>query len=290
MAINTTGTHGALLTNVLREAVFQASERSIAGNLVKVFDMTGTPGLTSQVPVYPEVSATGLTEGTDITTQTSVNPSTVNITASEIGVRADLTDLLRESSGRDVAADVGRILGNAIGEKVDTDVFAQFDDLTTNVIGTGGTDLTPDLLLNAIYKLRGSNAPTDADGDYYGVFAPAAIHNVAKVLTQAGYASGGSTALSDAGNSILSSSAYMGRIYNCKLFMTTTVAVDSANDAVGAIFSPEAFGHVIKRPIVVREQYDASLRSTEFVATTARGNEILVDKYACKIKSEAQVD
>jgi len=110
------------------------------------------------------------------------------------------------------------------------------------------------------------------------------------VLTQAGYASGGSTALSDAGNSILSSSAYMGRIYNCKLFMTTTVAVDSANDAVGGIFSPEAFGHVIKRPIVVREQYDASLRSTEYVATTARGNEILVDKYACKIKSEAVVD
>jgi len=290
MAINKTGTHGALLTNILREAVFTASERSIAGNLVKVFDMTGTPGLTSQVPVYPEVSAAGLTEGSDLSTQTSVNPSTVNITASEVGVRADITDLLRESSGRDVAADIGRILGNAIGEKVDTDVFSQFDSLTTNVIGTGGTDLTPDLLLQAIFKLRAQNAPTDAQGDYYGVFAPAAIHNVSKVLTQAGYASGAATAMTDAGNSILNSSAYLGRIYNCKLFMTTAVAVDSANDAVGSIFSPEAFGHVIKRPIVVREQYDASLRSTEYVATTARGNEILVDKYACKIKTEALVD
>ena len=290
MAINKTGTHGALLTNILREAVFTASERSIAGNLVKVFDMTGTPGLTSQVPVYPEVSAAGLTEGSDLSTQTSVNPSTVNITASEVGVRADITDLLRESSGRDVAADIGRILGNAIGEKVDTDVFSQFDSLTTNVIGTSGTDLTPDLLLQAIFKLRAQNAPTDAQGDYYGVFAPAAIHNVSKVLTQAGYASGAATAMTDAGNSILNSSAYLGRIYNCKLFMTTAVAVDSANDAVGSIFSPEAFGHVIKRPIVVREQYDASLRSTEYVATTARGNEILVDKYACKIKTEALVD
>jgi len=290
MAINTTSTHGALLTNILQEAVFTASERSIAGSLVKVFDMTGTPGLTAQVPVYPEVAASGLTEGTDLTTQTSVNPTTVTITASELGVRADLTDLIRESSGRDVAADVGRILGNAIGEKVDLDVFAQFDSLTTNVIGTGGTDLTPDLLLNAIYKLRAQNAPTDADGDYYGVFAPAAIHNVAKVLTQAGYASGGSTAMSNVGDSILSSSAYMGRIYNCKLFMTTAVAVDSANDAVGGIFSPEAFGHVIKRPIVVKEQYDASARATEYVATTARGNAILKDAYAVKVKSEALVD
>jgi len=88
----------------------------------------------------------------------------------------------------------------------------------------------------------------------------------------------------------LSSSAYMGRIYNCKLFMTTAVAVDSANDAVGGIFSPEAFGHVIKRPIVVKEQYDASARATEYVATTARGNAILKDAYAVKVKSEAVVD
>tara|TARA_R100000995_G_scaffold73352_1_gene42164 strand:+ start:665 stop:1534 length:870 start_codon:yes stop_codon:yes gene_type:complete len=289
MAINTTSTHGALLTNVLREAVFTASERSIAGNLVKVFDMTGTPGLTSQVPVYPEVSAGALTEGTDITAQTSVNPSTVNITATEIGVRADLTDLLRESSGRDVAADVGRILGNSIGEKVDADVFGQFDSFTTNRLGTGGTDLTPDLILQAIYKLRAQNAPTDAQGDFYGVFAPAALHNVAKVLTAAG-AGTGANAISDAGNSILSSSAYLGRIYNCKLFMTNAVTVDSANDSIGSVFSPEALGHVIKRPIVVKEQYDASLRSTEFVATTARGNAILKEQYGVRIKTESLVD
>ena len=256
MAINTTSTHGALLTNILQEAVFTASERSIAGNLVKVFDMTGTPGLTSQVPVYPEVSASGLTEGTDITAQTSVNPTSVTITAAEIGVRADLTDLLRESSGRDVAADVGRILGNAIGEKVDADVFDQFDSFTTNRLGTGGTDLTPDLILQAVYKLRAQNAPTDADGDYFGVFAPAAIHNVAKTLTNAGFSTS-SNAMSDLGNNILSSSAYLGRIYNVKLFMTTAVDVDSANDSIGAVISPECLGHVIKRPIVVKEQYDA---------------------------------
>jgi len=290
MAINTTSTHGALLTNILQEAVFTASERSIAGSLVKVFDMTGTPGLTAQVPVYPEVAASGLTEGTDLTTQTSVNPSTVTITASEIGVRADLTDLIRESSGRDVAADVGRILGNAIGEKVDLDVFAQFDSLTTNVINSSGTDLSPNDILKAIYLLRGQSAPADADGDYYGVFSPAQLHNVAKVLTQAGFVGSQAPAISNLGNSLLSSSAYMGKIYNCKIFMTTAVAVDSADDSVGGIFSPEAFGHVVKRPIVVREQYDASARATEYVATTARGNAILKDAYAVKIKSEAVVD
>jgi len=289
MAINKTGTHGALLTNVLQSAVFTASERSIAGNLVKVFDMTGTPGLTSQIPVYPEVSAGALTEGTDISAQTSVNPTSVTITASEIGVRADLTDLLQESSGRNVAQDLGQILGASLGEKVDADVFGQFDSFTTNRLGTGGTDLTPDLILQAVYKLRAQNAPTDANGDYYGVFSPAAIHNVAKVLTAAGSGTG-ANAISDAGNGILNSSAYLGRIFNVKLFMTTAVSVDSASDSIGGVFSPEALGHVIKRPIVIKEQYDASLRSTEFVATTARGNAILKEQYGVRIKSESAID
>ena len=290
MAINTSSTHGALLTNILQEAIFTASERSIAGNLVRVYDMTGTPGLTSQIPVYPEVAASGLTEGTDLSTQTSVNPTSVTVTAAEIGVRADITDLLRESSGRDVAADIGRILGNAIGEKVDTDVFAQFDSLTTNVINSSGTDLSPNDILKAIYLLRAQNAPADADGDYFGVFSPAQLHNVAKVLTQAGFVGSQAPAISNLGNSLLSSSAYMGKIYNCKVFMTTAVAVDSASDSVGGIFSADAFAHVIKRPIVVKEQYDASLRATEYVATSARGNAILKDAYAVKVKSEAVVD
>jgi len=290
MAINTTSTHSALLSNILQTAVFTASERSIAGNLVKVYDMSGTPGLTAQIPVYPEVTATGLTEGSDLTTQTSVNPATVNVTAAEIGVRADITDLLREASADDVAASVGTILGNAIGEKVDADVFAQFDSLTTNVINSSGTDLSPNDILKALYLLRGQNAPADADGDYFGVFSPAQLHNVAKVLTQAGFVGSQAPAVSNLGNALLSSSAYVGKIYNCKIFMTTAVTVDSANDSVGGVFSPMAFAHVIKRPIVIKEQYDASLRSTEYVATTARGNQILKDAYAVKVKSEAVVD
>lgn len=290
MAINTTSTGSSLLVNVLNEAIFTASERSIAGNLVTVYDLSGTPGLTAQIPVYPEVSASGLTEGSDLTTQTSVNPTTITVTASELGVRADLTDLLAESAGRNVAADIGQILGNAVGEKIDLDVFSQFDNLTTNVLNVSATDLTPNDILKATYLLRAQNAPTDADGDYYGVFAPAQLHNVAKVLTQSGYASGGATSLSNVGNNLLSSSAYMGKLFNVKIFMTTAVAVDSANDAVGGVFSKSAFAHVIKRPIVVREQRDESLRSTEFICTTARGNSIIKDAYAVKVKSEAVVD
>lgn len=291
MAINSTSTGGDLLANMLQEAIFTASERSIAGRLVSVYDMTGTPGLTAQIPVYPEVTAAGLTQGTDLTTLSDINPTAVNITAAEIGTRVDVTDLLAESSAQNLAADVGTMIGNAIGEKVDTDVFAQFADLTAQVNTTGSTagELTPDDVLQAIYTLRGQNAPTDADGDYFCVINPSVAFSLAKKLTEGGYAASTAGAVSDLGNSILSSSAFIGRMFNCKVFQSTQVATDSASDSVGAVFSPQCFGHVLKRPLVIREQRDESHRLTEYVGVTAVGNAILKNSYGVKLRATPQI-
>jgi hypothetical protein len=285
MSLNVNDT--ALLTNLLQEAVFTASERSIAGDVFKVYDMTGTPGLTAQVPVYPEVSASDLTEGNDLSAA-AISTGSVTITAAEIGARADLSDLLREGSSRDVAADIGQLLGNAIGEKIDTNAFTLFDSVTT-AIGTGAAELTPTKVLQAVYTLRGQNAPTDANGDYYCVIRPEQAYNIANVLQGAGVGTSAND-LSMVGNDILSKSAFMGRLYNVKMFMSTSVGLDSANDAVGCVFSPMAFGHVLKRPLTVKTQEDISNRTVEFVATTARGNAILKDAYAVKLKGESTIN
>ena len=285
MSLNVNDT--ALLTNLLQEAVFTASERSIAGDVFKVYDMTGTPGLTAQVPVYPEVSASDLTEGNDLSAA-AISTGSVTITAAEIGARADLSDLLREGSSRDVAADIGQLLGNAIGEKIDTNAFTLFDQVTT-AIGTGAAELTPTKVLQAVYTLRGQNAPTDANGDYYCVIRPEQAYNIANVLQGAGVGTSAND-LSMVGNDILSKSAFMGRLYNVKMFMSTSVGLDSANDAVGCVFSPMAFGHVLKRPLTVKTQEDISNRTVEFVATTARGNAILKDAYAVKLKGESTIN
>ena len=285
MSLTTADT--ALLTNVLQEAVFTASERSIAGDVFTVYDMTGTPGLTAQIPVYPEISASDLSEGGDLSAS-AVSTSSVTIAAAEIGARADLSDLLREGSARDVASDIGILLGNAIGEKIDTNAFSLFDSVT-NVIGTGGAEVTPSKILQAIYTLRGQNAPTDADGDYMCVINPNQAYNVVNTLQGAGVGTS-TNALSTVGNDILSNGAFIGRLYNAKVFMSTAVANDSANDAVGCVFSPQAFGHVLKRPLTVKTQDDISNRTTEFVATTARGNALLKDAYAVKLKGENVID
>lgn len=277
-----------LLTNILQEAVFTASERSIAGDVFTVYDMTGTPGLVSQIPVYPELSASGLTAGTDLSAS-AITVGQVDITATEIGARADLHDLLAEGSPRDVASDIGIMLGNAIGEKIDTDAFAKFADLTTNVIGNNGVEVTPSQILKAVYTLRGQNAPTDADGDYYAVIRPEQAYNIANVLQGAGVGTS-ANAISMVGDDILSKSAFLGRLYNVKVFMSNAVQKDSAEQAIGCVFSKQAFGHVLKRPLTVKSQADISERSVEYVATSARGNGILKDAYAVKLIGESTID
>ena len=275
----------ALLTNVLNEAIFSYNERSIAGNVYTVYDYTGVPGLTVQIPVYPTATAYAPTQAQDLTGE-AISTTSKTITAAEIGARIDVSDLLSESTARNMASDVGVMLGNALAEKVDVDAFSLFTEtnITTNTVGGTGTTITPAIILNAVYKLRAQNAPTDADGDYFAVIHPGQAYALTTALTQAGYNTS-SNVLSTTGNSLISSSAFVGKLFNVKVFMSNTVADEStANSAAGAVFSPMAFGHILKRNIRIETQRDASARNTEFVATTARGNAVLKENYACLVK------
>lgn len=285
-------TDSSLLTNVLNEAIFTAQEKSIAGGLFTVYDLSGTPGLTAQIPVYPSISAGAVTDGsTDVAGANTSALTNVNISAANIAARLDVTDLLASSTARNMASDVGVILGNAIAEKIDVDAFGLFTEANiTQDVGDNASEITPDLILQAVYKLRAQNAPTDADGDYMCVLHPGQAYHVAKVLTQSGFASGGATALSNVGNSLLSSSAFMGRLYNVKVFQSTSIGADSVvTDAQGCVFSPMAFGHVLKRPISIETQRDASKLLTEYVISTARGNAVLKANYAVRVKGDKQI-
>ena len=48
-----------------------------------------------------------------------------------------LTDLARNAASRNVASDIGRLFGEAIAKKIDTDLTALFDGFSTSVAGAG---------------------------------------------------------------------------------------------------------------------------------------------------------
>ena len=86
-----------LYANIVQSALYTMNEKTIIRPLVRNYDMTGTPGLTAQVPIYPSVAAAGVADGDDLA-NTAFNTTSKNITAAEIGVMVELTDLAAESA------------------------------------------------------------------------------------------------------------------------------------------------------------------------------------------------
>ena len=80
----TSSTISELYTEIVAEAMFTASEQSIMKGLVRNYTIAGG-GKSVEVPIYPTVSASAVSEASDLS-NTAINPSSVTITASEVGI------------------------------------------------------------------------------------------------------------------------------------------------------------------------------------------------------------
>tara|TARA_E500000318_G_C3548302_1_gene207703 strand:- start:523 stop:1368 length:846 start_codon:yes stop_codon:yes gene_type:complete len=274
----TSSTLSELYTEIIQEAIFTFQETSVMRPLVTTYNISGQ-GKQIAVPVYPAISAAAIAEGTDLS-NTAVNPTEATITASEIGVMTTLTDLGRDSASRNVAADIGKLFGDAIADKVDTDIAGLFSSFSSD-IGSAGTELTPELIFKAVATLRANNVPAP----YYGVFNPKAAFNLKKVLTNAGYTTS-SNAVSELGNEALRS-GYIATVAGVQIFENSNIAIDQYDDAIGGVFHPVSLGLAMKEDFKVETQRDASLRATEIVATITKGQGVVKSDYGVAITTDA---
>ena len=275
----TSSTLSELFTNITQEAIFTFQETSVMRPLVTTYPISGS-GKTIEVPVYPTISASAVNEASDLS-NTAVNPTSVTVTASEIGVMTTLTDLARDSASRNVGADIGKLFGEAIAKKVDTDLAGLLDDFASaNDQGGAGTELTADLLFKAQAILRSANVPAP----YYAVFHPKATFNLKKTLTQPAYTTSSSGyAISDIGNEALRN-GYIGRLAGIDIFENANISIDAYDDSFGAVFHPMSIGLALKEDFKVETQRDASLRATEIVASITVGSGVLKDTYGVTVK------
>lgn len=276
----TSSTLAELFENITQEAIFTFQETSVMRPLVTLYPIVGS-GKTVEVPVYPAITASAVNEATDLT-NTAVNPTSQTITASEVGVMTTLTDLARDSASRNVGADIGKLFGEAIAKKVDTDLALLLDGFTTNSLdNAGGVELTADKLFQAQAILRSLNVPAP----YYGVFSPKAVFNLKKTLTQAGYNTS-SHALSEIGNEALIN-GYVGRVAGIDIFENANIVINGADDSAGGVFHPIALGLALKEDFKVETQRDASLRGTEIVASICYGTGVIKENYGVRIISDS---
>ena len=275
----TSSTLSELFENITQEAIFTFQETSVMRPLVTLYPIVGS-GKTVEVPVYPAITASAVNEATDLT-NTAVNPTSETITASEVGVMTTLTDLARDSASRNVGADIGKLFGEAIAKKVDTDLATLLDSFTTTLDSAGGVELTADKLFQAQAILRSLNVPAP----YYGVFSPKAVFNLKKTLTSAGYNTN-ANAISDIGNEALTN-GYVGRVAGIDIFENANIAINANDDSAGGVFHPMALGLALKEDFKVETQRDASLRGTEIVASICYGTGVIKNNYGVRVISDS---
>ena len=281
MAISTTTTLNDLYANIVQAALFTLSEQTVIRPLVRNYNMVGTPGLVAQVPKYGTIAAGGLTEGTDISVPTTFSTDLTTITAGEAGVMVTLSDIAQEGAAEDVAAAIGRQIGEGMAVKVDTDLAALFSGFS-NSVGSGADEISVEDFFKAAAILRNNKAP----GNYVSVIHPYQAFQLKKQLTNAGTTM--SHNLSDVGNTALRD-GFVGRLAGIDIFESTVVSGDSAGAFVGAVMSSDALAYMVKRDMRIEEQRDASLRSTEYVGSMAYGVSELFDAYGVGIIGDAQL-
>ena len=283
MATTYTSDITGLYSNIVQSALYTLNEQTIIRPVVRNYDMTGTPGLTAQVPIYPALSAAAVAEGTDLaSTISTFTTSSKTLTASEVGVMVELSDLAAESANEDVAAAVGRQIGAAMAEKVDTDLAGLFSGFS-NVVDKSSAAVTVQDIFKAAATLKANKA--DQNGAFVCVLHPYQAYDIKQQLTNAGSTMNHS--LSDVGNVALLN-GFIGRIAGVDIFESTVVSgADSAGSYFGAVMTQDALGYMVKRSMRIETERNASKRSLEIVGSMAYAVSELFDEYGVAIKSDA---
>jgi N4-gp56 family major capsid protein len=265
MAGSTTTTLNDLLPQIVAEAMFVASERSIMRGLVKNYALAPGQGKTVTVPRYPLQTATTITEG-DPVGNTAVSTDGATLTVTTAGIRTLVTDLAVASAASNVVADLGRLFGEAIARKIDLDLTAQFLGFTAD--GDGTTVLTPAAIFKAVALLKSSAVPTEG---MVCVVHPAIAYDLKAGLTNTGNTPFGAFAGSDVSNEAMRA-GYVGQLAGIPVFETSNFAnTGAAGDYMGGVFHREALGLAMIGDINIETQRRAEYIGTDVVASCHYG-------------------
>jgi N4-gp56 family major capsid protein len=266
MAVTNSTTLNDLLPSIVAEALFVASESSIMRGLVRNYTLQPGQGKTVTVPIYPKQTATGLTEAT-AGNQVAVSTDSALLTVAEVGLYATISDLAMMASASNVVADLGRLFGEAIARKIDSDLLSNVTNFSSGV-GGASTTATAAGLFQGIAKLR--SAGYDTAMDCAIILHPNCAYDVLAAITNtfanpAGYASNDAM-----------KAGFMGTIGGVPVYQSSLVNnTGTAGDYNNAIVHKDALGLAMMKDVTIETQRQAALRGYDIVGSAIYGHGIL---------------
>jgi N4-gp56 family major capsid protein len=274
MAGSTSTTLNDLLPEIIQEAMFVASERSIMRGLVKNYTLAAGQGTHVNVPIYPIQTAVGITEGNEVG-NTAVSTNTAQLTVSPVAIRTLLTDLARTAAASNVVADLGRLFGEAVARKMDQDLTALFGSLNAG-FGDYTGQITAASIFQAVAKLKAAAVPTEG---MVCVLHPEIAYDLKAALTTQGNTPFTAGAYGDNANEAMRT-GFVGFLAGVPVYQTSNIAnTGTAGDYAGAVFHRDAFGLGMIGDIAIETQRRASFLGDDIVCSAYYGTGILQNNY-----------
>jgi N4-gp56 family major capsid protein len=274
MAGSTTTTLNDLLPEIIQEAMFVASERSIMRGLVKNYTLAPAQGTHVNVPIYPIQTAAAVTEGDEVT-NTAVSTNTAQLTITPVAIRTLLTDLARTAAASNVVADLGKLFGEAVARKMDQDLTAKFSQLNAG-FGDYSGQITAASIFQAVAKLKAAAVPTEG---MVCVLHPEIAYDLKAALTTSGNTPFTSGAYSEVSNEAMRM-GFVGMLAGIPVYETSNIANNgTAGDIPGAVFHRDAFGLGMIGDISIETQRRASFLGDDIVCSAYYGTGILQNNY-----------
>ena len=262
----------AHITN-LQEKVIGPARLTLKDDILAIKDsfevIRGQAGQddTYNSPKLPGVTAFGLTEGVDMTSETLVD-SNVSISATEVGVAVELTNKMLRTVRRDeFLREAGKAMGSAINVKEEQD-FATMGDGFGTAVGLDGASATIGNLAAALAQLRANSEPVNEAmmREVSAVIHPYQWHDISQQLFPTG--SGDSHAPNtpvppSVGEKALSNYFPVGNYFGTPIKLSTNL-VTSSTDVRGFVAYRKACLIYEFMPVELEiDDSDKSMRSVE---------------------------
>lgn len=284
MAGSTTSTLNDLLPQIVAEAMFVFSERSIMRGLVKNYAIGAGQGKTVTVPIFPQQTAAALTEGDEIA-NTAVSTGGATLTVSTAAIRTLVTDLAVASAASNVVGDLGRLFGEAIARKIDTDLTGLFGGFAAGA-GDYSGQITAASIFAQVAKLRGLGVPTDG---MVCVLHPEIAYDLKAALTTQGNTPFTAGAYGANANEAMQM-GFVGQLAGIPVYETANIAdTGTAGDFPGAVFHRDALGLAMIGDITIETERRASFLGTDVVGACHYGVGELYDAYGRFLKFDSSI-
>ena len=253
MALNTYSDISSFVNDVYEDALTAVREQNLVINLIRTFgDQRGLAP--RKIQQYGTASIASIAETDDLISQSYAPTALSTLTPAEVGGQIFLTDLRIETDPFGAREDASVELGNAMADKIETDVMSDFSSLTGGTTGADGSTMTWAYFFAALTILRNKKAPLP----YAAVLHPYAWHDLATAVTPAAASATNAPNFQDE----VMRRWWVQSIGPVDIFISSAVPVTSTN-AVNALFSRDALALDTRRAPRLEPERDASRRGWE---------------------------